>query len=433
MAVWSVPAFAGDTHVFEGSFDGSATPAGGFNYPGRMAVDQSANLLYVVDTFNGAIVKFDILGSSSSPTPQDFSALSSPALDGAGSGEADETPQGSLNLGGDSDIAVDNSGGATDGNVYVASESGVLYAFDDTGAFLYALDGTDPDGVGALKGTPTASLDNPCGVAVGSDGSIYVSGYFASVVRKFTPAGGSATYTSGFQTSSAACHIAIDSTDSLYVNHYGADVKKYGPEGGSLGEIDPGPANTVAVAPDDHVYVDRGDRIVEYDNAATQISNFGAGKLGWSIGLAIGGSANSVFASDTNTNTIHAFGPLEAVDPPTAAIDAVADPASTTADLTGQVNPQGFETTARFEYSSDNGANWNQLATHDSSTDPDLAKLEHRRRAHRPSDKPAAQHHLPSTHRRHKRRRRDDQRCNQLPHRRASADRRDPARGPGDQ
>lgn len=368
----SVPAFAGDTHLFEGSFDGSATPAGSFNFPGRMAIDESADVLYVIDAFNGAVVKLDISGSPESPTPADFSALGSPALDGAGAGEADETPQGSLNLSPDADIAVDNSGGATDGNVYVASESGFLYAFGATGAFLYALDGSDPDGSDPLEGTPTSSLDSPCGVAVGSDGSIYVSGYFAAAVRKFTPAGGSASYASEISTEASACHIAVDSTGSLYVNHYGSDVERYDASGSSLGVIDPGPANAVAVAPDDHVYVDRGDRIVEYDPTGAQISEFGAGRLGGSLGVAVGGSANSVFASDTSTNAIHVFGPLTFVDPPTVEVDPPADPAATSADLTGRVNPQGFETAAHFEYSLDGGA-WAPLATHDSSTDPDLA------------------------------------------------------------
>jgi hypothetical protein len=367
----SAPAFAGDTHLHEGSFDGSATPAGGFNFPGRMAVDQSADLLYVIDTFNGAVVKLDISGSPSSPTPAAFSALGSPALDGAGAGEADETPQGGLNLSGEADIAVDNSGTATDGNVYVASESGYLYAFDDTGAFLYALDGSDPDGPDPLEGTPTASLDNPCGVAVGGDGSIYVSGSFASAVRKFTPAGGSASYVSEVATGSSACHIAVDSADDLYVNHYGGDVERYDSAGASQGVVDPGPANSVAVAPDDHVYVDRGDRIVEYDGAGAQVSAFGTGVLGFSLGVAVGGSASSVFASDVNTNTVHVFGPLVTVPEPTVEIDAVADPTATTADLSGRANPQGYATTARFEYSTD-GSSWTALATHDSSTDPDL-------------------------------------------------------------
>jgi hypothetical protein len=368
----SGPALAADTHLFEGSFDGSATPAGAFSSPGRMAIDQSADLLYVIDTFNGAVVKFDVSGSPSSPTPQDFSALGSPALDGGGAGEADETPQGAFGFSGDADIAVDNSGTATDGNVYVVLESGFLYAFDGSGTFLYALDGTDPDGPDPLEGTPTSSLDNPCGVAVGADGSIYVSGYFASAVRKLTPAGGSATYASEVAVGSPACHIAVDSSDSLYVNHYGGDVEKFDSAGVSQGVVDPGSANSVAVAPDDHVFVDRGDRVVEYDSGG-QVSQFGAGKLASSRGVAAGGSANSVFASDADSNSIQVFGPLVSVDPPTAEIDPVADPGVDTADLTGQVNPQGHETTAHFEYSSDGGTSWTALSTHDSATDPDLA------------------------------------------------------------
>jgi hypothetical protein len=64
------------------------------------------------------------------------------------------------------------------------------------------------------------------------------------------------------------------------------------------------------------------------------------------------------------------------VTPPTALVTS-ADAGGESVDLAGDVNPQGFETTAQFEYSVDDGDSsdntWTVLGVHDSSTDPGLA------------------------------------------------------------
>jgi WD40-like Beta Propeller Repeat len=352
------------THLQAFSFDGSATPAGSFAGPERMAIDQGAGSLYVLDAGNGVIDKFDLSG-----TPQSFSALGSAALDGAGGGDCagtpadcDETPQNGLGLSGDADIAVDNSGGASDGHIYVASEDGHLYAFDQTGAFLYQLDGED---------TPSASLDNPCGVAVGGDGSIYVAGYFAEAVRKYTPSGGSASYDSEIPVGASSCHIAIDSSDNLYVAHYSDYVEKFDATGASQGTIDAGPAFALAVDPsNDRLYVDRGSSIVEHAADGSELDRFGSAQLSESRGLAVDGASSDVFASDSAAHLVHVFEPGTATVPDVA-ISPATDITSDSATLNGSVDPLGVPTSYRFEYRLQGSEDpWEATAEEDAGSSP---------------------------------------------------------------
>jgi hypothetical protein len=355
-----------------GSFDGSGVPAGSFGGPERLAVDQSGDLLYVLDQANGVLLKYDVSGAD--PVPADFSALGSPAVDGAGSGEADETPQGGLGLTIDADVAVDNSGGANDGNVYVASENGNLYAFAASGAFLYALDGSD--GGGGLVPTPTGSLDNPCGVAVDDQGDVYVAGYFASAVRKFTPSGGSADFVSETSVGSPACHIAVDSQENLYAGHYFADVEKFDSTGASQGVVDPGPAMSVAVDPsNDRVYVNRGSEIAEHAPNGDLLATFGSNVLGAGSGVAVQGAGNLVYASDGSDQRVEIFDYLTITTP-----DVTTEPADPigphTATLRGTVDPLGVPASYRFEYRRQaSSGDWTQTPSEDAGSEAGIQQV----------------------------------------------------------
>lgn len=83
------------------------------------------------------------------------------------------------------------------------------------------------------------------------------------------------------------------------------------------------------------------------------------------VASSYGGAASSTSGTGTFT-TLH-------VDAPALTIDPVAGIGGEGASVSGTVDPQGFATTARFEYSSDGGASWVQRPLHDSSTDPGLA------------------------------------------------------------
>lgn len=83
------------------------------------------------------------------------------------------------------------------------------------------------------------------------------------------------------------------------------------------------------------------------------------------VASSYGGAASSTSSSGSFT-TLH-------VDAPALTIDPATGIAGEGASVSGTVNPRGFATTARFEYSSNGGASWALWPLHDSSTDPGLA------------------------------------------------------------
>jgi hypothetical protein len=168
-------ASAAVTHPFLGSFGGAGGPS--FTEAEAMAVDQSTGDLLVVDAGKrnpgeGTISRFHPDG-----TPADFSALGTNVIDGH-LGKPDETPQGGLRFvfAAETQVAVDNSGGATDGDIYVPQEEAkVIDIFAATGAKI-----------GQLTESKEGKLNEPCGVAVDSSGNVYV-GDFSGHIHRYTP------------------------------------------------------------------------------------------------------------------------------------------------------------------------------------------------------------------------------------------------------
>ncbi len=148
-------AAATKTHIFKEAFGPSAQPT--FTTPRGMAIDQGSGEVYVIDAGSPPAVKrYNANGSASN-----FSALSSNVIDGAGG--ADTTPQGSLAFGAANrvQIAIDESGAATDGDIYVAQQASKLIdVFSSTGEYK-----------GQLTESSEGALGEICGVAVDSAGS----------------------------------------------------------------------------------------------------------------------------------------------------------------------------------------------------------------------------------------------------------------------
>ena len=130
--------------TFNSSFDGSGTPAGSMT-PTKTAVDESTGDVYVIDSAHNVVNKFSSSGTYISQL--------------LGTDVSNPPGTGSFNLGGEDDIAVDNSGTSTQGNVYIVSENAAkVFAFNSSGTFLWTGDFT------------TGGYDT-CGVAVDSSGN----------------------------------------------------------------------------------------------------------------------------------------------------------------------------------------------------------------------------------------------------------------------
>src|SRR6476661_4491568 len=151
----AVPGIAqgAQTRLETSTFDGSDSDAGAFSSLGRVAVHQATGTFYAIDAGASVVDKFDASG-----TAQDFSALGTSSLDGT----AVTAPDGptTFNLGAESDLAVDNSGTASDGNLIVLTEGQqTAWVFDAAGNYLHRITG----------------FGDPCGTAVDSEGHVWIS------------------------------------------------------------------------------------------------------------------------------------------------------------------------------------------------------------------------------------------------------------------
>ena len=192
-----VTTLAGLTTGTSGSTDGTGTTAS-FSSPRGVAVDYSGNV-YVADTSNYRIRKI----TSSGVVTTLAGSSTSGSADGTGTAARFNAPSG---------VAVDSTG-----NVYVADTSNNAIrkiASVGTVTTLAGLAGTS----GTLDGTGTAARFNfPYGVAVDSSGSVYVTDYSNSLIRKVTSAGVVTTLANSTAGVSTPVGITLDSSGNLYI------------------------------------------------------------------------------------------------------------------------------------------------------------------------------------------------------------------------
>jgi sugar lactone lactonase YvrE len=193
-----------------GSTDGTGADAR-FGDPNGVAVDSSGNV-YVADTGNATIRKITPAGVVSTLAG---TAAQRGSTDGTGADARFVAPWG---------IAVDSSG-----NVYVSDVADTRIRKITPAGVVSTLAGKteepgSSDGAGA-----DARFDFPTGVAVDSDGNVYVAESLNSVIRKITSAGvvttlagtagesGSTDGTGAAARFSGPFGIAVDSSGTVYV------------------------------------------------------------------------------------------------------------------------------------------------------------------------------------------------------------------------
>jgi hypothetical protein len=352
-AIAATAAFALQTHNAGAPFDGSQVPNGAFGALGGVAVDQSGGDVYVVDTSgsgvdsSGAVQRFESSGTYVSQ------------LHGA------TTAAGSLSLSTDSHIAIDRSGTSSEGTAYVTdSNNNLVVAFDTETTGLETAFDTD----GQLDGsaTPAGSFSTPCGIAVDqSNGNVLVADQNSNRIWIFDSSGKYLDRIAD-STLSGPCGLALTSANDLYVrNAFDGKVLRFNKVGANEYSFastlyapaeEPG-ASDVAVNPsDDHVYVDKGDRITHYDSGGSPIATFGQETLSQpqtlfeSRGVAVDSSSGHVYASDGAE--LKTFGPL--VTLPDATTSGVENVTGETARLKGTVDPAGGpEAECNFEFGID--------------------------------------------------------------------------------
>jgi DNA-binding beta-propeller fold protein YncE len=177
-------------YVSLGDFGSVTQPT--FTGAASMAVDQSTGDLYVLNLEEpnsgaehaGTLYRFKLNGE-----PDDFSALSSNVIENVGciTGFGVQEAQ----------IAIDNSGTATEGRIYVTDLcNGVIDVFLPTGAFLEQ-----------LTESSDGPFAEPCGVAVDPSGHVWV-GDFSQGVYKFGSPPVDGTTELHISPAEASCNVA---------------------------------------------------------------------------------------------------------------------------------------------------------------------------------------------------------------------------------
>jgi hypothetical protein len=343
---------------------------GAFEYATGVAIDQSSGNVFVVDSGSGANVVRVFGPEGLSPlggAPAELLGLHAPF-------EFDDFPIG---------IAIDNGcllsgkSGAecssfdpSNGDIYVPNVLGdgevvEKFRLSASDEYEYVCQFT---GYGGRTGSaceaeparsPTTHFSRPIAAAVDSKGEVYIADFSGEAIYEFNAAGeeveGPITGSFG-----RPRYLAVDAAGDLLLT--GEEDKVFELKHKTAGGFEPavelaGGASAyggVAVDPVHNLlYIDFGTSIAEYTLAGGAValrSEFGAGSLGFSVGVGVNDTNGDVYASD-RSGVVHIFGPaLVAPDTRTAGVSGLSPGVAT---LQGEVDPDSSTlavTTCEFQY-----------------------------------------------------------------------------------
>lgn len=216
-------------------------------------------------------------------------------------------------------------------------------AFDDP-LFFY----TPPVAAQPAVPPPAGYLDGPCGLTVSSGGSFYVSDYYHRAIDAFTSA---PEYSSqplaapgpfGDHTGPLddPCGLAFGAGGTLYLNNYHRDVVRF-PAPLSIASaavIDSGdptdpfanPTGVAVEAATNRVYVDDRTYVSVYDSAGNPVLSgsdplrIGLGSLGDGYGIAVSGfpaTSGRVYVPDAQSKTVKAYSPAVSTTTPVQTLE----------------------------------------------------------------------------------------------------------------
>jgi hypothetical protein len=334
-------AAASTEHPYLEPFGSAAQPS--FSSPAGLAVDQSTGDVYVIDIGAQTLSRYDEEGN-----PVEFSALGTNVIDGKNG--ADTTPQekifGSFGAANEVEVAIDESGGATDGNIYVTdTTSSVIDIFSSTGSYL-----------GQLSESSEGLFGESCGVAVDSTGAVY-TGDYSGKIHKFVPSGSfpvTADNTANFEYAEA-CNLAAGAGPTagfIFASSYAGQLSKLDSSTGEVKNALSGSATIPTVDPSSgHVYAIESGSFVEFDasgSAATKISNTRFSGDGG--GIAVRGATGDVYLSRSDSSSVQTYGPLFVPTEPPALEAWLSSVGYSEASINVAIDPESSPTTYRLEW-----------------------------------------------------------------------------------
>jgi hypothetical protein len=343
MALGVAPALASETHVFSSSFGSAGAGAGQVSLAGDsgVAVNASTHDVYVADTGNARVDEFSASGeflrawgwgvADGLPALETCTLSCQKGLEGSGEGQF-TTPV---------FVAVDNSGGASAGDVYVGDRGqNAVLKFTGEGAYLATNNGA---GATSPVAGPFGAL---AGVTVDGSGSVWVYDE-AGDMFGFAQDGSFATdWNSGRGVT--ANGIDVDSAGNLYVLTAGGNVEQFTAAGTDVGSVNGDAFGPLGVAVDrsgDDVYMNNGGSAIRHYAASCDAGGncaasdfFGEGQLNGGAGVAVDPSSQIVYAADVGGARVDMFAPVTLPDVSTGGVSGVAQSAAT---LEGTVDANG--------------------------------------------------------------------------------------------
>jgi hypothetical protein len=310
--------------------------------PTDLAVDQATGNIYVTSSGSNELDLFGLEGGS--PTGGLITPITGPT----------ELPF--LFEGEPSEVAIDESGGPSNGDLYVSdAKHNVVDKLKPTGLgeYIYVCRFVGY-GQGCIeKPTVSPTWHEPDGVAVDSHGNVYVASFGPGdgAVYEFTSEGqderelsGGDIGTRGNETGPVG--VAVDAKGNIYINNFQNSIVKIDTSGHeSL--LDEGGSRGVAVDSHGNVFVDNNSAIIEYNEKGEEVNKFGEGVFAPSEGIAVHDSTGSVYVSDKSTNEVLVFGQVTV---PSVTTGGSSEAKGTTAKVVGSVNPEGIEAHYYVEY-----------------------------------------------------------------------------------
>jgi len=318
LALLLIPALASaaPAHPFLETLGSANQPTFSVDGAAGMAVDQSSGDLLVIDRIAGTLSRWKPDGSAEdfSCTPGPNCTVSANAITGLSFGAPIEVQ-----------VAVDNSGGATDGNIYLA-HSNLVDVFGGDGTHLGQLTGYRE----SLPAGPETNFGYACGVTVDPAGNVYVGDAEGGVnpgVHKYEPSGavpvnGDNTLTiPAPEKATEPCTLAAGagpSAGSLFVTTFSGKVTKFNATTGAEDyEVSSGSTITASVDPSSgHLYAAKAsEKIVEFDASGSSLAEVievsSTPLANFPQGVAVNGSSGNVYADRSASTNIEVFGPIK--------------------------------------------------------------------------------------------------------------------------
>lgn len=355
------PAWAARIHKPKETFASANQPT--FGHDEGLAVDQSNGDLLVIDAAAQTLSRWNPDGTAAA-----FSALGTNVIDakkGAGNKVCAEEPSScdlnptnpgfSFGEAREVQVAVDNSGTATNGNIYVTADLHRIDVFASSGEFL-----------GQLTKAGTTAFAESCGVAVGPGGAVYVGDFGPNsegtqgTIHKFVPSGAFPVDTDNtanfpFQKACTVAAGAGPTAGSIFADQW--SELKTSKLDASSGEIkytvDSGPSiKTVSVDPaTGYVYTANGTKVKAFDASGTAgpVEVEKAIEPGSTVeGIALYGANGNLYIARTAVSKIDVYAAVPLPESITGEASSVEE---TSAILNGTVDPEGEPLTeCKFEW-----------------------------------------------------------------------------------